>query len=182
MKTQFEEIETDDCTEGIKKCVKRPPIIGEKDLPGLEVRNRTLDGSADRTDLVIVFVFTRVEFTILWLLGRRDVARPLKSLVCDNRSGKVENLLHLAFQLLHVMVTSGEPGPRRRYAPRAHRVVRHPVRRYGGSAAAPPSVEGLLSTSFLPAWRAVAFQARRAEIRTLKTIRWRSAKPALESL
>src|SRR5256886_17543694 len=71
------------------------------------MRNRALDGSADRTDLVIVFMFTRVEFTALWLLGRRDVARPLKSLVCDNRSGKVENLLHLAFQLLHVMVASG---------------------------------------------------------------------------
>src|SRR5271169_2285071 len=71
------------------------------------MRDRALDGSADRTDLVIVFVFTRVEFTVLWLLSRRDVARPLKSLVCDNRSGKVENLLHLAFPLLHVMVTSG---------------------------------------------------------------------------
>ncbi len=33
-----------------------------------------------RTDLVIVFVFTRVEFAALWLLSRRDVARPLKSL------------------------------------------------------------------------------------------------------
>ncbi len=71
------------------------------------MRNRALDGSADRTDLVVVFVFTRIEFTILWLLSRRDVARPLKSLVCDNRSGKVENLLYLAFPLLHVMVTSG---------------------------------------------------------------------------
>src|SRR5713101_1154292 len=60
----------------------------------------------DGTDLAIVFVFTRVEFTFPWLLGRRDVARPLESLVGDNRSGKVENLLHSAFQLLHVMVTS----------------------------------------------------------------------------
>ncbi len=34
------------------------------------MRNRALDGSADRTDLVIVFVFTRVEFTVLWLAGR----------------------------------------------------------------------------------------------------------------
>ena len=93
--------------EGIKKRVERSPIIGEKDLPGLEMRNRALDGSADRTDLVIVFVFTRVEFTVLWLLSLRDVARPLKSLVRDNRSGKVENLLYLAFPLLHVMVTSG---------------------------------------------------------------------------
>ena len=40
------------------------------------MRNRALDGSADRTDLVIVFVFARVEFTVLWLLNRRDVARP----------------------------------------------------------------------------------------------------------
>src|SRR6266566_126666 len=71
------------------------------------MRNRALDRSADRTDLVIVFVLTHVEFTVLWLLSRRDVARPLKSLVCDNRSGKVENLFHLAFPLLHVMVTSG---------------------------------------------------------------------------
>ena len=71
------------------------------------MRNRALDGSADRTDLVIVFVFTHVEFTVLRLLGRRDVTRSLKSLVCDNRSGKVENLLYLAFSLLHVMVTSG---------------------------------------------------------------------------
>src|SRR6516162_11049922 len=71
------------------------------------MRNRALDRSADRTDLVIVFVFSRVEFTVLWLLSRRDVARPLKSLVSDNRSGQVENLLHLAFPLLHVMVTSG---------------------------------------------------------------------------
>ena len=69
--------------------------------------NRALDGSADRTDLVIVFAFTRVQFMVLWLLTRRDVPRSLKSLVCDNRSGKVENLLHLAFPLLHVMVTSG---------------------------------------------------------------------------
>src|SRR5258708_10782498 len=106
LKTQFEEIDTNGCAQGIKKRVKWPPIIGEKDLPGLEVRDRTLDGSADGTDLVIVFVFTRVEFTVLWLLGRRDVARPLKPLVGDNRSGKVENLLHIAFQLLHVMVTS----------------------------------------------------------------------------
>jgi hypothetical protein len=60
-KTQFEEIETDGRAEGIKKCVKWPPIIGEKDLPGLEVRNRALDGSTDGTDLTIVFVFTRVE-------------------------------------------------------------------------------------------------------------------------
>jgi hypothetical protein len=71
------------------------------------MRNRALDGSADGTDLVIVFVFAHVEFTVLRLLSRRDVARPLKSLVCDNRSGKIENLLHLAFPLLHVMVTSG---------------------------------------------------------------------------
>ena len=33
------------------------------------MRNRALDGSADRTDLVIVFVFTRVEFAVLWLLA-----------------------------------------------------------------------------------------------------------------
>jgi hypothetical protein len=39
------------------------------------MRNRVLDGSTDRTDLVIVFVFTRVEFMVLWLLSRRDVAR-----------------------------------------------------------------------------------------------------------
>src|ERR1039457_6284566 len=78
-KTQFEEIETDGRAEGIKKCVKWPPIIGEKDLPGFEVRNRALDGGTDGTDLTIVFVFTRVEFTFLWLLGRRDVARPLES-------------------------------------------------------------------------------------------------------
>src|SRR5437588_12783460 len=71
------------------------------------MRNRAFDGSADRTDLVIVFMFTRIEFTALRLLSRRDVARALKSLVCDNRSGKIENLLHLAFPLLHVMVTSG---------------------------------------------------------------------------
>ena len=31
------------------------------------MRYRALDGSADRTDLVIVFVLTRVEFTVLWL-------------------------------------------------------------------------------------------------------------------
>ena len=42
------------------------------------MRDRALDGSADRTDLVIVFVFTRVEFTVLRLLSRRDVARPLE--------------------------------------------------------------------------------------------------------
>src|SRR5580658_7445169 len=71
------------------------------------MRNRALDGGADRTDLVIVFVFTHVEFAVLWLLSRRDVARPLKSLVCDNRPGKVENLLYLAFPLLHVVVASG---------------------------------------------------------------------------
>src|SRR6266568_842582 len=105
-KTQFEEIETDGRAEGIEKCVKWPPIIGEKDLPGLEVRNCALDRSTDGTDLAIVFVFTRVEFTFHWLLGRRDVARPLESLVGDNRSGKVENPLDSAFQLLHVMVTS----------------------------------------------------------------------------
>ena len=33
------------------------------------MRNRALDGSAYRTDLVIVFVFTHVEFTVLWLLS-----------------------------------------------------------------------------------------------------------------
>jgi len=65
IKTQFEEIETDSCAEGIKKRVERPPIIGEKNLPGLEVRNRTLNGSADRAELAVVFVFTHVEFTIL---------------------------------------------------------------------------------------------------------------------
>src|SRR6266699_5043389 len=92
-KTQFEEVETDGREEGIKKCVKWPPVIGEKDLPGLEVRNCALDRSTDGTDLAIVFVFTRVEFTFHWLLGRRDVARPLESLVGDNRSGKVENPL-----------------------------------------------------------------------------------------
>src|SRR5512135_750593 len=107
LKTQFEEIQADGCAEGVKKRVEWPSIIGEKDFPSLEMRNRPLDGSADRTDLVIVFVLTSVEFTVLRLLNRRDVARPLKPLVCDNRSGKVENLLHLAFPLLHVMVTSG---------------------------------------------------------------------------
>ncbi len=107
MKTQFEEIWTDDCAERIKKRVERPPVIGEKDLPGFQVSNRTFDRSADGTDLAIVFVFAHVEFTTLWLLGRRDITGPLKSLVCDNGSGKIENLLHLAFQLLHVMVASG---------------------------------------------------------------------------
>ncbi len=71
------------------------------------MRNRALDGSADRTDLVIEFVFTHVKFTVPGLLGRRDLARPLESLVRDNRSGKVENLFYLAFPLLHVVVTSG---------------------------------------------------------------------------
>jgi len=80
------------------KRAERPSIIGEKDFPGFEMRNRALDGGADRADLVIVFVFTRVEFTVLRLLSRRDVIGPLKSLVCDNRSGKIENLLHLAFR------------------------------------------------------------------------------------
>jgi len=107
LKTQFEEIQANGCAEGIKKRADRPSIIGEQDLPGLEMCNRPLDGSADRTYLIIVFVFTRVEFTVQWLLGRCDIARPLKSLVGDNRSGKVENLLRLAFQLLHIMVTSG---------------------------------------------------------------------------
>ncbi|MPY81359.1 MAG: hypothetical protein GEV04_23755, partial [Actinophytocola sp.] len=92
-KTQFEEVETDGRSEGVEKRDEGSPIIGEQDLPGLEVRNRTLDGSANGTDLVVVFMFTNVEFTVLWLLDRRDVARPLKSLVCDNGSGKVENLL-----------------------------------------------------------------------------------------
>src|SRR5208282_1052378 len=107
LKTQFEEIETDGCAERIKKRVERPPVIGEEDLPGFQVRNRTFDGSADGTDLVIVLMLTHVEFTALWLLCRRDVTGSLKSLVCDNGSGKVENLLHLAFQFLHVMVASG---------------------------------------------------------------------------
>src|SRR5271167_2238430 len=107
LKTQFEEIETDGCAERIKKRVERPAIIGEEDLPGFQVRNRTFDGSADGTDLVIVLMLTHVEFTALWLLCRRDVTGSLKSLVCDNGSGKVENLLHLAFQFLHVMVASG---------------------------------------------------------------------------
>ena len=70
LKTQFEEIETDGCAERIKKRVERPPIIGEKDLPGFQVRNRTFDGSADGTDLVIVLMLTHVEFTTLWLLCR----------------------------------------------------------------------------------------------------------------
>src|SRR5260370_36117294 len=105
-KTQFEEIETDGRAEGIKKCVKWPPVIGERDLPGLEVRNRALDRSTDGTDLAIVFVFTRVEFTFPWLLGRRNLASALDSLVGDNRSGNVEHLLHFSVQLLHVMVPS----------------------------------------------------------------------------
>src|SRR5450756_2511076 len=106
LKTQFKEIETDGCAEGIKKRAEWPPVISEKDLPGLEVRNGALNGSADGTDLVVVLVFAHVEFTILWLLDRRDVARPLKSLVGDNGSGEIENLLHIAFQLLHVVVAS----------------------------------------------------------------------------
>src|SRR6266496_1583444 len=78
LKTQFEEIETDGCAERIKKRVERSPVIGEKDLPGFQVRNRTFDGSADGTDLIIVFVFAHVKFTTLWLLGRRNVTGSLK--------------------------------------------------------------------------------------------------------
>jgi len=70
------------------------------------MRDRTLDGGADRTHLIIVFMLAHIEITILWLLGRRDVAGSLESLVGNNGSGKVENLLHGTFQLLHVMVAS----------------------------------------------------------------------------
>ena len=97
LETQFKEIEADSGPKGIKKRIERPPIIDEKDLPSFEVRNGALDGSADRADLGIVFMFTYIEFTVRRLLGRRDVTRSLKSLVGDNRSSKVENLLHLAF-------------------------------------------------------------------------------------
>src|SRR5690348_12660612 len=71
------------------------------------MRNRAFYGSADGTDLVIVIMLAHVEFTTFRLLCRRDVARSLKSLVCDNRPGKIENLLHLTFQFLHVMIASG---------------------------------------------------------------------------
>jgi hypothetical protein len=37
------------------------------------MRDRALDGSADRTDLVIVFMFMHVEFTVQRLISRRDV-------------------------------------------------------------------------------------------------------------
>ncbi len=71
------------------------------------MRHRSLDRRANGTDLVIVFVLTQVELAVSRLLRRRDVARPLESLVCDDCPGKFENFLHLALQLLHVMVTSG---------------------------------------------------------------------------
>src|ERR1019366_9214134 len=83
LETQFEEIEADGCAERINKRVEWPPIIGEKDLPGLEMRNRKLDGRAEGTDLVIVLVLTHVQLTTRRLLGGRDVARSLKSLVGD---------------------------------------------------------------------------------------------------
>src|SRR5580658_3859424 len=71
------------------------------------MRHRSLDGRANGTDLIIVFVLAQVELAVSWLLRRRHVARPLESLVCDDCSGKFENFLHVALQLLHVMVTSG---------------------------------------------------------------------------
>src|ERR1700685_2491646 len=71
------------------------------------MRHRSLDRRANGTDLVIVFVFTQVELAVYRLLRRGDVARPLESLVCDDRPGKFKNFLHLAVQLFHVMVTSG---------------------------------------------------------------------------
>ncbi len=52
------------------------------------------------------------------------------------------------------------------YEPQAHRVVQHSVRRYDGNVTAPPSVNGLVRTSFVPMWGAVTFQARRVRIRT----------------
>ena len=33
------------------------------------MRNRALNRSTDRTDLVIIFVFTHVEFAVLWLIA-----------------------------------------------------------------------------------------------------------------
>ena len=60
LKTQFEEIKADGRAERIKKRAERSPVISEKDLPCLEVRNCALDGSADRADLVIVLVLTHV--------------------------------------------------------------------------------------------------------------------------
>src|SRR5580658_1861357 len=71
------------------------------------MRHRSLDGRTNGTDLIIVFVLAQVEIAVSWLLHRCDVARPLESLVGDDRSGKFENFLHLALQLLHVMVASG---------------------------------------------------------------------------
>ena len=47
LKTQFEEMVPDRGVEGIKKRVKWSPVVGEQDLPGLEVRDRSLDGRTD---------------------------------------------------------------------------------------------------------------------------------------
>ena len=106
LETQFKEIEAYSGPKGIKKRIERSPIIDEKNIPGFEVRYGALDGSADRADLGIVFMFTCIESTVRRLLGRRDVTGSLKSLVGDNRSSEVANLLHLAFQLPHVMIAS----------------------------------------------------------------------------
>src|SRR5437667_7862860 len=63
-----------------------------------------------------------------------------------------------------------------RCAPQVHRVVRHPVRRYDGSATAPPSVKGFGSHLLSTDARSCCLLGAPCRIRTLLTIRWISGK------
>src|SRR5213596_2418922 len=63
-----------------------------------------------------------------------------------------------------------------RCAPQDHRVVRHPVRRYDGSATAPPSVKGFGSHLLSTDARSCCLLGAPCRIRTLLTIRWISGK------
>src|SRR5213078_3280496 len=63
-----------------------------------------------------------------------------------------------------------------RCAPQVHRVVRHPVRRYDGSATAPPSVKGFGSRLLSTDARSCCLLGAPCRIRTLLTIRWISGK------
>ena len=63
-----------------------------------------------------------------------------------------------------------------RYAPQVHRVVRHPIRRYDGNATAPPLVKGFGSHLLSTDARSRCLLGAPCRIRTLLTIRWRSAK------
>src|ERR1700678_3043267 len=87
-KTLLEEVQAHSGTERGREGLQWPPIISEEYSPRLELGDGPLHRSAERADLIVIFMLAHVQVAMLRLAYRgRDVIGSDESFVPEDSAG-----------------------------------------------------------------------------------------------